>query len=233
MDYSIILPAYNEESTVERAIRETAAVFDQLTKTYEIIVVDDGSTDTTARVVNSVGAERSTVRLVQHGSNRGKGEAVRTGVINAHGDFLLFLDCDLATHPREARAFIDKMGENDIVIGSRRVAGAVIARPQPWHRSLSGRSINLFVRHFLKLPHYDTQCGFKMFRSASAKSIFKDIGSSRWTFDIEILLRARDAGYKVVELPVTWTNGPVSRVKANEVLFDLWYLVKLKNQLNK
>ncbi len=233
MDYSVILPAYNEAATIERAIRETAAVFDPLKKEYVIIVVDDGSRDATAQLAAALASEIPAVRLLQHAANAGKGTAVRTGVLEAQGDLLLFLDCDLATHPREAPAFIAKMGESDIVIGSRRVAGAVIAKAQPWYRSLSGRAINFFVRHFLKLPHHDTQCGFKMFRRAAAQDIFKDASPSRWTFDAEILLRAYAAGYRVGELPVTWSNGETSRVKTGEVLSDLRRLLRLKNKLNK
>jgi Glycosyltransferases involved in cell wall biogenesis len=233
MDYSIILPAYNEAATIERAIRETVAVFDPLAKEYEIIVVDDGSSDDTAGIVNSLSAELPVIRLLQHAANDGKGGSVRTGVMNARGGLILFLDCDLATHPREALFFIEKMGEYDIAIGSRRVRGAMIIKSQPWYRSLAGRFINFFVRHFLKLPHHDTQCGFKMFRNEVAQDIFKDLGPARWTFDIEVLMRAHASGYRVGELPVTWRNNANSRVKTKEVISDLWHLVKLKNKLNK
>ena len=233
MDYSIVIPAFNEAENVECALREIAAVFDPLAKEYEIIVVDDGSTDDTAGIVDSLSAVLPAVRLLRHEKNRGKGGAVRTGVMNGKGDLILFLDCDLATHPREALAFIDRITTSDIVIGSRRVPGAVIAKAQPWHRSLSGRAINFFVRHFLKLPQHDTQCGFKMFRAEAAKDIFGDLGPSRWTFDVELLMRARAKGYRLAELPVTWTNGETSRVRAGEVVSDLWYLLKLKNRLNK
>lgn len=231
--YSIILPAYNEAETIERAIREIAAIFDQFKKEYEIVIVDDGSRDDTAMIADSLASEFPAVRLLRHAANSGKGMAVRTGVMNAQGDLLLFLDCDLATHPREAPAFIAKMAEHDIVIGSRRVAGAVIAKAQPWYRSLSGRAINIFVRLFLKLPHHDTQCGFKMFRRVAAQDIFKNTGPSRWTFDVEVLLRAKAAGYRIGELPVTWHNNENSRVRVREVVSDLWYLLKLKGDLNK
>ncbi len=233
MDYSVVIPAYNEEKTVERAIRETAAVFNPLSKQYEIIIVDDGSTDATAKIVDLLSNELPMLKLVRHETNRGKGGAVRTGVMNASGEFVLFLDSDLSTHPAEAPAFIAKMGESDIVIGSRRIPGAVIAKPQPWYRSLSGRAINFIIRHFLKLPHRDTQCGFKMFRREAAQNIFQDMSPSRWTFDAEILMRAYAAGYRVNELPVTWLNNENSRVKTNEVLSDLWYLLKIKGRLNK
>ncbi len=224
-EYSIILPAYNEAVNIERAVRETAAVFDRL-GSYEIVVVDDGSRDRTAEIASAL-----SVRLLRHGTNRGKGAAVATGVMNAQGDRLLFLDCDLATHPSEAVKFVEKMGECDIAIGSRRHADAVIAVRQPWYRVFYGRAINFFVRHFLKLPYRDTQCGFKMFRREAAQMIFKDLGPSRWTFDIEVLLRAKASGCRVIELPVTWTNGAASRVKIGEVISDLIYLWKLKKRL--
>ena len=233
MDYSIILPAYNEAATIERAIREIAAVFDPLAKGYEIIVVDDGSSDATAGIVNSLLAELPAVRLLQHGENRGKGGAVRTGVMNAKGDWIFFLDCDLSTHPNEALKFIEQADRYDVIIGSRRVPGALIVKPQPWYRSLAGRAINFFVRHYLKLPHHDTQCGFKMFGRDAAQNIFNDLGPARWTFDVEVLMRAYASGYRVGELPVSWRHGENSRVKTDEVLSDLWYLLKLKNKLNK
>ena len=231
--YSVIIPAYNEEKTVARAIRETAAVFDPLKKEYEIIIVDDGSTDGTADIVGSLSEELPFVRLLKHEENRGKGGAVRTGVMNASGELVLFMDSDLSTHPAEAPAFIAKMGESDIVIGSRRIPGAVIAKPQPWYRSLSGRTINFIIRHFLKLPHRDTQCGFKMFRREAAQNIFQDMSPSRWTFDAEILMRAYAHEYRVEELPITWRNNENSRVRTGEVIRDLFYLARLKKILNK
>jgi len=231
--YSIVIPAYNEAENVERALRETAAVFDPLAKEYEIIVVDDGSSDGTAGIVSSLSAELPAVRLLRHAANGGKGKAVRTGVMNAQGESILFLDCDLATHPREALSFIEKMEDFDIAIGTRRHAGSIIARSQPWYRVLYGRAINFFIRHLVKLPYYDTQCGFKMFRAEAAKDIFGELGPSRWTFDVELLMRARSNGYLIAELPVTWTNGKTSRVRAGEVIPDLFYLWRLKQRMDK
>src|SRR5512133_3861466 len=159
MDYSIIFPAYNEAENIELALRETTAVFDALGMPYEIIVVDDGSTDATASMVTALSAALPAVKLLRHEGNCGKGTAVRTGVTNAQGDLLLFLDCDLATHPREVPAFINKMGECDIAIGSRRHANSVIVKSQAWYRVTYGRLINFFIRRLLGLPHRDTQCG--------------------------------------------------------------------------
>jgi dolichyl-phosphate beta-glucosyltransferase len=233
MVYSVIIPAYNEAASIERAIRETSAVFNAFNRPYEILVVDDGSQDGTGDIAELMGQNFPVLNVLRHQTNLGKGAAVRTGVMNAQGERLLFLDSDLATHPREATAFIAALEDADIVIGSRRAKGSVIATRQPWYRILYGRAINFFIRNFLKLPHQDTQCGFKMFRAGVARDLFGDLVPSRWTFDVELLLRARANGYRVTELPVTWTDGRVSRVKAAEVLSDLWYLIKIKNKLNK
>lgn len=231
--YSVIIPAYNEADTVSRAVRETAAVFGDLGETYEILLVDDGSTDATRVVVESLKAEIPSLRVIAHEVNRGKGAAVRTGVMCSAGEALLFLDCDLAVRPSEAPAFIKAIGENEIVIGSRRHPDAVIAKRQPWYRVAYGRLINFFIRKTLRLPHYDTQCGFKMFRAAAAKEVFASSGESRWLFDVEIIMRAHAAGFKVGELPVTWHNNENSRVRISEVIRDLGYLWRLKNGIGK
>jgi glycosyltransferase involved in cell wall biosynthesis len=231
LTYTVVIPAYNEALSIERAIRETARVFDSLERPFEIIVVDDGSADATAEMAKSLAEEFPAVRVLRHEVNCGKGTAVRTGVFASEGEWILFNDCDLATHPNEIHKFARRTADADVIIGSRRVKGADIARPQPFLRSLSGRAINWFIRHFLKLPYRDTQCGFKMFRCEAARRIFKDIGPARWTFDVELLLRARAAGLRIVELPVTWRAGDVSRVRIGEVLGDLKYLWKLKKRL--
>jgi dolichyl-phosphate beta-glucosyltransferase len=231
IDFTVILPAYNEEATVERAIRETAAVFNPISKEYELIVVDDGSSDATAEKVAGLIGEFPFLKLLRHQINSGKGAAVRTGVMNAAGKKVFFIDCDLSTHPNEAPAFIARANDYDIIIGSRRVSGANIVEPQPWYRSLSGRIINLFVRIFLKLKHHDTQCGFKMFRLEAAQTIFKNMTPMRWTFDIEVLVRAYREGYKVGELPVAWRHGKVSRVRISHVLAEFPHLWNLRKKL--
>ncbi len=231
--YSLIFPAYNEADNLEKAVRETAAVFNPLPGEYEILIVDDGSTDATAGVGERLARESASVRLLRHAGNRGKGRAVQTGVAAAAGEKIFFLDCDLATHPREALAFLAAAEEADVVIASRRVAGAAIKKAQRWYRSFFGRVINLVVRLFFKLPQHDTQCGFKMFKAASAKTIFRDLGPTRWLFDVEILMRAQNAGYTVKELPVAWTNGAGSRVRIRHVLSDFNYLWKLRRSLKK
>ncbi len=218
--FSIILPAYNEEGSISLALKETGRVFGALGRPYEVIVVDDGSTDRTVSVVESLG--RADTRLIRHDTNAGKGAAVKTGVAQASGDHLLFLDCDLATHPSQFLSFLPHLETADVLIGSRRVAGANIVEAQPPHRVLLGRAFNLVIRRSLDLPFSDTQCGFKVFTREAAQQVFPDLASRGWTFDVELLLRARNAGLTIKELPVEWRHGRESRVRVR----DAWKILK-------
>lgn len=211
--YSVIIPAYNEERTIARAVRETSRVFSSLEKPFEIIVVDDGSSDRTATVVERMRRDHPELALLRHPSNQGKGAAVRTGVERATGDIFLFLDADLATHPSEFDQFIPAFKRADIVVCSRSVKGTRIAERQSFLRVLAGKLFNLLaVRWYLGMPYRDTQCGFKAF-TQKTKPLFRDMRASGWVFDVELLWRARRAGYRIVERPVTWRHGRDSRVR--------------------
>ena len=160
--YSIILPAYNESENIERAVRETVNVFSSLSKPYEVIVVDDGSSDQTASIVRKLCQEFPRLNLVEHQVNRGKGEAVRTGVMGAEGEFVLFVDSDLATHPREVAHFIPHCSPGRLIIGSRAVTGAHVTKSQPFYRVWLGKIFNFFVRKTMALPYscllYTSRC---------------------------------------------------------------------------
>lgn len=225
--YSVVIPAYNEEKTIAKAVRETRRVFRLYRKPFEIIVVDDGSSDRTAPVVSSLRPMVPELRLVRHDCNRGKGAAVRTGSLAAYGDHVLFLDADLATHPSEFTKFRPHLADHDIVIGSRRVAGADIAGRQPLYRDWLGRLFNLAVRNYLDLPYRDTQCGFKVL-ARPAKLLLVSQRTSGWTFDAELLKRAQARGLRIKELPVTWTNGRESRVRLGHAWRILQDLRKIK-----
>ena len=207
--YSVIIPAYNEARSIGRAIAETRNAFLGFGESFEIIVVDDGSSDATANIVRG-----TDVRLIRHEKNQGKGAAVRTGVAAAQGDIFLFLDADLATHPSEFEKCISLFAMNDIVIGSRRAVGSAIVQKQPWHRVALGRTFNTIIQRYLGLPFEDTQCGFKAFAS-SAKPIFAELATSGWVFDVEVLGQAMKRGMRIAEVPVAWKNGADSRVKLN------------------
>jgi len=231
--YSVIIPAYNEEETVARAIRETAAVFNPLKETYEIIVVNDGSTDATAETAEALRSEYPFLKIEHHEENRGKGEAVRTGVNAAAGEYVVFVDADLATHPSEVKAFLPYIGRDKIVIGSRTADGAIVSTAEPLYRIVGGRFINFLVRKIVGLPCRDTQCGFKMFDRETGKKIFSEMSTSRWLFDVDLIVRARAAGNEIVEVPVRWNHGAKSRVKIMAVLLELPHLLRMRQLVKR
>lgn len=230
-EYSVIIPAYNEQRTIVRAIRETMRFFDTLHAAYEVIVVDDGSTDKTAAAVSRMRSASKKIHLIRFEKNQGKGAAVRKGVEAASGKIFLFLDADLATHPSEFKKFIPVLKKADIVIGSRTARGSVIAKRQPLYRILAGKLFNrVVVRWYLGLPFRDTQCGFKAFH-ANAKPLFRDMTSSGWAFDAEILARARSARLRIAEIPVEWRHGRESRVHIRDILQIMRELHRIKKAL--
>lgn len=226
--FSVIIPAYNEEATLEAAIHETEAAMRAIGETFEIIVVDDGSESRISHHACLSGRQASrNVRTIRHETNLGKGAAVRTGMLATQGEWALFLDADLATHPSTFASFLPFLDNNDIVFGSRRVSGAVIADPQPWYRDWSGQLFNVLVRAFTHLQYRDTQCGFKAFRLSVCRPLFETMETTGWVFDVELLVRARSCGLRLTEVPVVWRQGPVSRVRFGhwfQIMRDLWRL---------
>lgn len=229
--YTILFPAYNEEQALEHAVHEAQAVFLGIGKTFEIVIVDDGSTDATQRIGRGLARKMSTVRYVRHKSNQGKGAAVQTGVRQAKGEWLLFLDVDLATHPRDIASALPLMKKTQCFIGSRRHEDSTIDVPQPWYRVLFGRLVNLvLVRCVLRLPFTDTQCGFKLVHR-SLFWAFDAMQTHRWMFDAELLARLHWRGVKIQEVPVHWRHGRESRVKLKDVgsvLRETWSIYKQK-----
>lgn len=213
MDLSVVLPAYNEEARIERGLDAVLAFLSDDGIGGEVLVVDDGSADRTAELVRARAAEDSRLRLIELPENRGKGAAVRTGMLAAEGEFVLFTDVDQSTPIQEwrrLRASFD--AGNDVVIGSREVAGARRIVPQPWYRRAMGY-VFMELRGLLVLPGFiDTQCGFKAFRRAAAQEVFSRSRLDGFCFDVELLVVALHRGYSVAEVPIAWTDDPGSKV---------------------
>lgn len=228
MTYSFIIPAYNEAAAIGEALARVSAYAARLGG-WELIVVDDGSTDATADVVAAAAAHEPRIRLIRQPANRGKGAAVRAGMAAAAGEWRIFLDADLSTEPEALEGFRPFLGAHDVLIASRAVAGADIVARQPWWREKSGRVFNLLVRTIVGLPFRDTQCGFKCFR-ASASAVFADVVTDGWAFDVEVLARARRSGLRIVELPVRWRHDATSTVRGSAlfpVVRDLWRIRRI------
>ena len=172
------------------------------------MVVDDGSRDRTAERAEAAGAT-----VLRNEANRGKGHAVRRGMLAARGARRLMTDADLSTPIEEMERLGARMDEgHDVVIGSRALPGARIEVRQPWYRENTGRLFNLFVRALAVPGVTDTQCGFKLFTAAAARDVFSAMRLDGFSFDVEALFLARRKGYRIAEVPVVWRNDAASRV---------------------
>ncbi|HXO67082.1 MAG TPA: dolichyl-phosphate beta-glucosyltransferase [Candidatus Dormibacteraeota bacterium] len=214
-DLSVVIPAYNEESRLASTVDRVLEYLRQGARSYELIVVDDGSRDGTAGTVDAMNASGAAILLVRHPVNLGKGAAVRTGVLASKGDVVLFTDADLSTPITDADPLLRALLEGaDVAIGSRALDRRLVEVHQPVYRETMGRIFNLFVRAILLPGLHDTQCGFKAFRGDIGRSLFLAMESRGFEFDPEVLYRARRQGLVIREIPVHWRNSPDTRVRA-------------------
>ena len=210
---SVVIPALNEEQRIENTIGKLTDYFGGQNYSYEIIVIDDGSTDSTKHKVKEMLRKSETIKLIENKKNKGKGYAVKRGVLEAKGKFMLFTDADLSTPIEELDRFLLWMNKGyDIVIGSRGLPESNIIIPQVWYRQDMGKIFNLLVRTLFSLPFRDTQCGFKLFKGNTARALFSKQRVTGFAFDVEILYLARRRNIQIKEVPVEWRNHPSSKV---------------------
>ena len=211
--YSIVIPAYNEAGRIPATLEAVVETVREKRWSAEVIVVDDGSTDATADVVRRFAAGAPEVRLLQNPGNRGKGYSVRSGLLQALGDVVMFTDADLSAPMDEAQDLFDAVaGGADIAIGSRWLERTRQTIRQPLYRQFFGRCFNAVTRLVMDLPFADTQCGFKAFTRAAAQTVFQLQTIERWGFDPEILFIALKRGYRIQEVPVSWAHDERTRM---------------------
>jgi dolichyl-phosphate beta-glucosyltransferase len=211
--YSIIIPAYNESERLTVSLPKVLDFLGTQTWDAEIIVVNDGSTDTTADVVRRFALLHPEIRLVDNPGNRGKGYSVRNGMLQAQGDVLLFTDADLSSPITEASKLFEAIEAGaDVAIGSRWLRAELQTERQPWYRQLYGRLFNLALRIVLGLKYRDTQCGFKAFTRAAAHTVFTRQRVERWGFDPELLFLADRFKLRTAEVPVEWAHDHRSKI---------------------
>jgi glycosyltransferase involved in cell wall biosynthesis len=215
IELSVIIPAFNEEQRLPRTIERVHVYLQSRGVPCEIIVVDDGSTDATARIVDEMRKRFSELRLVANDRNRGKGFSVRHGMLESHGRIALFTDADLSAPIEEAGKLFAALETADVAIGSRAVDRKLIEVHQSRARELAGILFNRLVRLLTGLPFEDTQCGFKAFAMPESRIIFEQQRIEDFGFDPEILFLARRHGLRVAEVPVRWAHDP--RTKVNVV----------------
>lgn len=211
--YSVVIPAFNEASRLPPYLEEVAGFFDGRGEPYEIVVVDDGSVDGTVAAVRAMAPRHPAVRLLPLGCNRGKGAAVRAGMLAASGALRLFTDADGATPISELKRLEPALAAGaDVVIGSRALADpAVAVRARP-HRVAAGRLFSWLVARLGLRAVADSQCGFKLFTAPAAERLFRELHTTGFAFDVELLLRAQAAGFRVAEVAVNWADQEGSKV---------------------
>jgi dolichyl-phosphate beta-glucosyltransferase len=213
--FSIAIPCFNEAQRIGATIRTTLDYLEKNSPQSELIVVNDGSTDATPVVAREAlaGAKLDNC-LLESFPNRGKGAAVRKGLLAAQRPIGLFFDADLSTPLEETPKVIEPIANDhvDIAFGSRALDRRLIGEHQPWRREQAGRVFNLLVRLATGLPFWDTQCGFKAFRLAICRPIFEAARIDGFAFDVELLYLAQRAGLRLREVPVRWNHAEGSKI---------------------
>jgi dolichyl-phosphate beta-glucosyltransferase len=232
--HSVVIPAYNESQRIAPTLDRVLAYIAEQGWGAEVIVVNDGSRDSTADIVRAYAERYPIVRLVENPGNRGKGYSVRNGMLNATGGVLLFSDADLSCPIEEAQKLFAAIGAGaDIAIGSRWLQAELQTERQPFYRQLFGRLFNLLLRLVLGLKFTDTQCGFKAFTRRAALAIFPRQRIERWGFDPELLFLANKCGFKTSEVAVRWAHDKRSKISplrdglrmVAEMLRVRWYSI--------
>lgn len=222
---SLVYPAHNEESRLPTTLEQTAEFLNGQPYSSEIIVVENGSSDRTLEIAREYTQRLPNLRVI-HEEQRGKGLAVRTGMLAATGAYRMFLDVDLSMPISEINRFIPPaLPDMDIAIASREAPGAV-RYGEPAYRHFVGRGFNFLVR-LLALPGLqDSQCGFKCFRGDLAEALFPLQSVTGWSFDVEVLFIARRRGYRIIEIPIAWYYNPQSKMRvvqgSIQMFADLW-----------
>ncbi|VAW16047.1 hypothetical protein MNBD_BACTEROID05-1105 [hydrothermal vent metagenome] len=210
---SVIIPAYNEQEMIGSTIEEVGLFLKKNFPSYEIIVVDDGSTDNTKDIVSKVSNYHSSIKLISHYPNKGKGISVKEGIMQSKCDYVLFSDADLSTPIDEILKFMPFFDQGaDVVIGSRALKESDLIKSQGIIRQNMGRFFNVLVQSLVLKGIKDTQCGFKCFKRSVARDVFSRQILSGFSFDAEILFIADDLNYVIKEVPVKWINREASRV---------------------
>ena len=230
--FSVVIPSFNEAGRIGATIRATLDYLEKNSPQSELIVVNDGSTDATSSIARESLAKAAVeVRLLENFPNRGKGAAVRKGLLAGQRSIGLFFDADLSTPLEEIPKVIEPIvkGDVDVAFGSRALDRKLIGQHQPWLREHGGRVFNLLVRLTSGLPFWDTQCGFKAFRLDVCRPILETAHIDGFAFDVELLVLAQRGGLRLREVPVRWNHAEGSKVRfVNDSLRMLGEVIALR-----
>jgi len=235
MDLSIVIPAYNESKKIKRDISEASNFLASNHLSGEIIIVDDGSTDTTSEIAKKVDVPSGiTVQVLRYDNHRGKGYAVRKGIEQTTGQFVMFADSGCCVPYKDTLLGIELINNDkcDIAHGSRKMSGCHIERPQNFYRRICSKIFHWFVLHDMKIPteFTDTQCGFKIYKGDVARKLYGQCKTDGFVFDIEIIMLAQKEGLRIKEFPIDWRCDPDTRLSPSR---SSWQILKDLLQIRK
>lgn len=231
MFLSVVIPAYNEEKRLPETLKKLRDYLSRQDYEWEVLIVNDGSKDATGNVVREVIKDWQNFRLIDNKLNKGKGGVVKQGMLEAKGDWRLFMDADNSTDISEIEKLWPAKEGYDIIIGSRYLNKDSIKIKQPLTRRIVSRFGNWLIRILLGINMVDTQCGFKLFSAKASEDIFPRQTIERWGFDMEILAIARKMGYEIKEVAVDWYDAEGSHVKKGTAFKSLKELLIIKRNL--
>jgi dolichyl-phosphate beta-glucosyltransferase len=211
---SVVLPVYDEALVLERTFATLIPFLEELDLPFEVICVDDGSQDDSLAILHRLAENEPRLRVEALPRNRGKGAAVRKGMLLAEGERIVFMDADLSTPLAEFHGFLGALDSDyEVVIGNRRAPGSRITRHQPWIRETLGKGFTILTRLLLAPGVHDFTCGFKAFRREAARKIFERSTLNGWAFDAELVVIAHSLGLKLAQVPVAWHDEEGTKVK--------------------
>lgn len=229
MHLSVIIPAYNEEKRIEKTLLSVDKYLSRQLYDYEILVVNDGSKDETANIVNGLAGRIKSLKLIDNKENHGKGWVVKQGMLSARGDYRLFMDADNSTTIDHFGKFWPEVERgNNVIIASIAVTGAQVAKGEKFYRRLLGKLGNLWIQFWVLPGIWDSQRGFKLFSARAAEAIFPKLKINHWGFDVEVLALARKLGFKIKEVPIRWDNEGESKVKPSAYFQVLLEVLKIR-----
>jgi len=227
MKLSLVVPAYNEGKVLKNNLLKIIKYLKGKKYEWEIVVVDDGSKDSTFKIAESL--KKKHVRAFRLDPNQGKGGALKKGFAKASGDYIIFMDADLSVPLTNIDVFLNEFKKYNVVIGSRRVSGSNIIVHQPILRESMGKVFTLLTKAVTKTNLADYTCGFKGFKKEAGKRIFANSLIKRWSYDSEIMFLAHKFSYRIKQVPVEWFNRADSRVRLTDAVFTSFFdLIKIR-----
>ena len=211
---SVVLPVYDEALVLEPTFATLIPFLEEIGESFEVMCVDDGSNDDSLAILRRLADADPRIRVDALPQNRGKGAAVRKGMLLAEGERVLFMDADLSTPLEEVRRFLGALDSDyEVVIGNRRAPGSQITRHQPWIRETLGKGFTILTRLLLAPGVHDFTCGFKAFQRHAAQEIFRRSTLDGWAFDAELVVIAQELGFKLAQVPVSWAHEEGTKVR--------------------